>query len=118
MPDANGICRCNGTGWDGCIPTERTPARTPEEIRLARRTDLFNQITSSRSADPAPLVTAGTQVQLTTAGTHVPLTAQASTHPLLTGPSATPLLDRVVRLDPVLSALLDPDRTPPPPHTP
>jgi hypothetical protein len=25
MPDENGICRCEGTGWDGCKPAKEAP---------------------------------------------------------------------------------------------
>ncbi len=37
MPDENGICRCEGAGWDGCKPTKVTLPSS--EAQLAAELD-------------------------------------------------------------------------------
>ena len=41
MPDENGICRCGGTGWDGCKPAKEAPPSS--EAQLAARLDAATQ---------------------------------------------------------------------------
>lgn len=42
------VCRCGGTGWDGCVPSTQPappPSTTIEVLREANRRDEANRVT-------------------------------------------------------------------------
>lgn len=102
MPDENGVCRCGGTGADGCTP-HVPPSR---QSGPDRRTALYRQLLAE-AGDPAR------PAALTQGGPASRLAGQAQHGSrLLTARTPYPLLARGARHDPVLAELLAPDQPP------